>query len=566
MRRWARRAAGACVVALLLVVGGSVTATTVDRGVPVHPITSAPAHRSTGLAAFTTALGPDGPQASWVVAENARRGTTAWQITGSQLANVSPQTTGIAGYADQVEVTAGQQLRLYVSTAAPAYTVTAYRMGYYGGAGGRAVWASGSLPGVQQPACPVAAGINMVACAWPVSTTVAITSAWVQGQYLLKLVGSGGQQSYIPLTVWDPASTAAYVIMDGSLTDQVFNPYGGYDLYQGATPCAAGIYPCSSRARVVSFDRPYAGRGDGGYLGLTYPLTRLAEEHGLDVTYWTDLTLAQHGALLTRHRVLLSPGHDEEWSLSMRQATVAAITHGVNVGFFGASPVLRKVRLQPSPLGADRQVVNYRDAAADPDYGDDGDDDAQVSQNDWTQPPARLAPSLLVGASYIGFNNGAPVPLVVTDPASWLYAGTGLTDGAQVPGMLRTDFQEYLPGEPGPSDVEIQAHSPVTVQGRGSAYADTSYYTVRSGAGVWQSGTNSWIAAIGSCVLARPCPSSLVQTMTLNVLRVLGSGPLGRDHPSRENWMALPRSRDAPGVATLAPGTDPASPGRLPAG
>ena len=45
--------------------------------------------------------------------------------------------------------------------------------------------------------------------------------------------------------------------------------------------------------RVVSFDRPYGyGNGAGTYLSLVYPLTRLAEEEGLDVTYWTDLTLA----------------------------------------------------------------------------------------------------------------------------------------------------------------------------------------------------------------------------------------------------------------------------------
>ncbi|HEX7355113.1 MAG TPA: N,N-dimethylformamidase beta subunit family domain-containing protein [Mycobacteriales bacterium] len=453
-----------------------------------------------------------------MTAENARPGTAAWHLTGHQTPG------GIEGYASAVEAQVGQSVRLYVSTAAASFHVEAYRMGYYQGLGARLVWRSGSRPGSRQPDCPVVPGINMVECHWQPSITVPVTATWVQGEYLLKLVGDGGQQSYVPLTVWDPASTATYVIMDGSFTDQVFNDYGGYDLYQGATPCAPRVYPCSSRSRVVSFDRPYAGAGDGGYLGLTYPLTRLAEEHGLDVTYWTDLTLHEHGDLLTHHVVLMSPGHDEEWSRAMRTAATDAAAHGVNIAFFGASPVLRKIRLQPSAVGPDREVVNYRDARADPDYGVDN---AEVSQNDWANPPTSEPSSTLVGATYIGYNNHARFPLVVTDPTSWLFDHTGLARNATVPGMMSTDFQAYLPGEPGPTNVVIQARSPVEVEGHGAEHADTSYYTMASGAGVWQSGTNSWIGDIGTCVLGSPCPSGLAQTMTLNVFATLGAGPLG---------------------------------------
>jgi len=54
----------------------------------------------------------------------------------------------------------------------------------------------------------------------------------------------------------------------------------------------------------------------------------------------------------------------------------------------------------------------------------------------------------------------------------------------------RADFQSYERGEPGPRSVEIQAHSPVQDEMHGAEHADTSYYTMPSGAGVWQSGTN----------------------------------------------------------------------------
>jgi hypothetical protein len=480
----------------------------------------------------STYQGPDGPEAAWVIAENRRPGSTAWRITGSQT------PAGIMGYADRVQARLGQSVTLYVSTPAVDFRVAAFRMGYYQGKGARLVWESKADPGVAQASCPVTSGINMVQCNWTASLTFTITKQWVQGQYLLKLIGSGGQQSYVPLTVWDPSSHAAYVVMAGILTDQVFNPFGGYDLYQGAPPCAPNHYPCSTRARVVSFDRPYAyGNGAGGYLYLIYPLTRLMEEHGLNVTYWTDITLAEHGNLLSDHRVLISPGHDEEWSLSMRQAAVTASGNGHNLIFFGASPILRKVRLQPSPLGPDMEIVNYRDPQKDPLYGVDN---AHVSQNWWGQPPASQPASTLVGEYYAGYSNTASFPLVVSDASSWLFAGTGLKDGSQIPGVLSNDFQAYDPrrGTANPPGVLILSHSPVTIQSHpGRDYADTSYYTSpTSHAGVFQSGANTWISSLTPCTPGMSCQAPTMQALTLNLLRVFGVGPVGLTHPSTANW------------------------------
>jgi hypothetical protein len=505
-----------CLLSLLAACSGPAAHPRASRGATSPP---------PGPATFA---GPAGVEAAWVVAENRRPGTTAWRITGAQSA------TGILGYANLVQAQAGQTVSLYVSTVAASFRVDAFRMGYYQGTGGRLVWQSGQLPGRRQPACPVAPRTNMVECHWHASVHVTITGAWPQGEYLFKLIGSGGQQGYVPLTVWDPSSHATYVIMAGVLTDEVFNAYGGYDLYQGLGPC--GGYPPSCRARVVSFDRPYAyGDGAASYFGLLYPLTRLAEEHGLDVTYWTDITLDTHGNLLRNHKVLISPGHDEEWSLAMRRATTAAVRAGVNVMFMGASAVLRKVRLQASPLGPDREIVNYRDPQADPLYGRDN---AEVSQNDWTQPPASEPPSLLVGATYVGFNNYASFPLVVTDPSSWLYAGTGLTAGARIPGVLTSDFQAVVTAEPVPPGLEILAHSPVQIEFHpGPQYADTTYYTVPgSGAGIFQSGSNGWISALQPCPRQAGCPDAMLTRVTLNLLRVFGAGPVGRRYPSHANW------------------------------
>lgn len=480
----------------------------------------------------TTYPTPDGVGALWVVAENRRPGTSAWNLSGQQTA------TGIMGYADHDYVRDGRTVTLRVSTAAPSFHVEAYRMGYYQGLGARLIWRSGEVPGTVQPPCPVTPGINMVECSWPMSLPIKLTSSWVQGQYLIKLVGSGGQQSYVPLTVWDPGSHAAYIMMAGTLSDQVFNSFGGYDLYQGATACATNSYPCSTRSRVVSYDRPYnEGNGSANYLTLSYPLTRFAEQQGLDVTYWTDVTLDEQGNLLNNHRVLISPGHDEEWSQAMRVGTVAATNKGLNIAFMGASAVLRKVRLQPSALGSDRQVVNYREPTADPLYGVNN---AEVSQNDWTQAPANDPPSTIVGATYIGYNNQTTGPLVVSTPSSWLFAGTGLAQGATIPGVLASDMQAYDPFGKNPPGVEILSHSPVRIAGHPERpYADTTYYTLGSShAGVFDTGTIGWIPALADCspsTPTTPCPAPMMRALTGNMLRVLGSGPAGDQNPSVAN-------------------------------
>jgi len=486
------------------------------------------ARTASGPATFA---GPYGTEARWVIEQNKLPGTTKWRITTPQSAN------GIMGYGSRVQARLGQKVTLFVSTEAPRFHVDAFRMGYYQGKGARLIWRSKELPGKVQPACPVTPKIYMVSCDWSPSVTFTVTKSWVQGQYLLKLIGSGGQQSYVPLTIWDPNSHAAYVVMAGVLTWQAFNPFGGYDLYEGQPPGLKG-YPYPTRSRVLSFDRPYAnsyGNGAASFLGNEYPLIRFMEKHGLDVTYWTDITLAEHGNLLADHKVLISPGHDEEWSERMRNAVVKARAEGVNLIFFGASPILRKVRLEPSPLGRAMEEVNYRDPTADPLYGKDN---ARVTQNWWGQAPADAPASEVVGSSYVGFNNTTSFPLVVSDASSWLFKGTGLKDGSEVPGVLKYDFNQYLTSRPNPPDVEIVAHSPVVIGFDGQhRFADTTYYSWRpSGAGVFESGTNNWIASLASCpTTATSCPASVVRKITGNLLRVFGSGPAGKRHPSVSN-------------------------------
>ncbi len=467
--------------------------------------------------------------AAWVAQENAKPGTTAWKLTRPATAHQ------IEGYANTVSIEAGGAVQLYVSTTSPTWSVQAFRMGYYGGAEGRLLWSSPpTLTGVVQPACPVQKPLNTVQCSWQHPLTVS-TAGWPQGAYLFKLQAAAGWQSYIPLTLRDDASHSAYLINDSVTTWQAYNLYGGYDLYQGANGSLA------TRARAVSFDRPYAlGGGAGDFLGLELPMISMMESHGLDVSYTTDVDVAEHPGLLKQHRTFVSLGHDEYYSLSMYQGLTAARNAGVSLVFLGANAVYRHIRLQPTPLGPDRLEVDYKDATADPLYGVDN---ADVTPWAWRDPPNNAPESALLGEMWQC--NPVKADMVVTDPSSWVFAGTGLTAGTHIPNIVGPEYDHFSPSVPNPGNVTVLSVSPVDCSGRLST-ANMTYYSAPSGAGVWDTGTIDWVGQVLSSCATCAAPNAVTRT-TDNVLAAFGAGDPGKAHPSTANMGGAP-----PGHATGA--------------
>jgi hypothetical protein len=494
----------------------------------------------------TTTLGPNGVISSAILAENRLPGTRAWRMAADT------SKTAIQGFANVTYAQVGENVKLYVTTHATTFRAVAYRMGWYQGLGARQVWASSTIPGTVQPACPVDPSTNMVSCDnWRVSLTMPITTAFVPGDYLIKLVAGPRAASYVLLTVWDPASTAAYVIMNRSFVEQGWNTFGGYSYYAGVGPCILDdvTYPPCNRARVVSFDRPYdTGSGSSDFLTNEYPLVQLCEKEGLDVTYITDVTLDEHPTLLLHHRALLSLDHDESWSYAERLGVVDAQKRGVNVVYFGAAAMVRHVRLQPSPLGPDREEVDYRDGAEDPLNGVGSP--MEVTGNTWESPPADWSPLGQIGVEYSGYlNPGVTVPMVIDDASSWVFKNTGLRDGSELAGVIGSDFDHVIPSSLTPSNEEVLAHSPIptgeaTVSGAiwgGSSYSDMVYFTnPTSEAGVIDTGNNIWIGDLRSCSNAFPhCAEPTIARVTNNILWLFGQGPAGALEPASSNLSAI---------------------------
>ncbi|HWS46534.1 MAG TPA: N,N-dimethylformamidase beta subunit family domain-containing protein, partial [Acidimicrobiia bacterium] len=404
--------------------------------------------------------------------ENARPGTTSWHIR--------PLTIfGPSAYADHVSAQHGDEVTLYVTSVMPTFSVEGYRMGWYQGTGARLVWRSPPQRARTQPDGRLLAETRTFTTHWTPSLHLTVPASWLPGDYLLKVSDANGD-TYVPLTVRDDRSHAPVLVVNAVTTWQAYNDYGGYSLYHGPGLNAR------TRSTVVTFDRPYSRDGAGDFIANELGLVALAERMGLDVTYTTDIDLHEHPELLTNHKVIISLGHDEYWSKTMRDGVEAARDKGVNVMFLGANALYRRIRLDPSPLGPDRLEVNYRTVAGDTYY----QQTKQEPTTEWRAAPQARPESSLTGTFYEC--NPVNVDGVVADASSWVFAGTGLHNGDHLKLLIGTEYDRVTAGVPTPPDIEVLLHSPLRCGGRRS-FADAAYYTAPSGAGVFDAGTGAWV-------------------------------------------------------------------------
>src|SRR6188474_1859200 len=96
-------------------------------------------------------------QNNLIVAENKKQGTTDWLITNVEKRtceypdNQWCRRPAVEGYVSHQSILAGDKLKIFVSTnPVQEYKLDIYRMGYYGGKGGRKMLSTGTLKGITQ--------------------------------------------------------------------------------------------------------------------------------------------------------------------------------------------------------------------------------------------------------------------------------------------------------------------------------------------------------------------------------------------------------------------------------
>ncbi|MBR8841185.1 MAG: DUF4082 domain-containing protein, partial [Stigonema ocellatum SAG 48.90 = DSM 106950] len=314
-----------------------------------------------GSVIFSATANPAATNAIYL--ENQKAGTRNWQITNQSFNNE------IAGYAGATSVNKGGTLPIKVSLAvAGNFTIEIYRLGYYGGNGGRFILSSGTLTGITQPACTITdTNTNLVECNWSTSYTLQVSTSWTTGVYIAKLIDqTSGTQSQVWFVVRDDSSTSAVLFQSSFNTFLAYSNTGGYSLY--------GFNSVNGQAGLkVSYDRPFSETTNqtgefNNLLRWEYNMIRWLESQSYDVSYVTNVDVHSDSSLtlLKKHKVFLSVGHDEYWSIDERNNVQNARDAGVNLGFFSANSAYWRVRFENSKTissGANRVMVCYKAAA-----------------------------------------------------------------------------------------------------------------------------------------------------------------------------------------------------------
>lgn len=294
-----------------------------------------------------------------IVTENARTGNPAseWDISGAG-------DLSIQGFATDISVNKGQTVRFKINVAgAVSYAVRIYRIGYYQGNGARLISNRGSFQGTVQPAPITNTATGLVDCSnWSESMSWTVPANAVSGIYIAKLTRSDNNgASHVVFIVRDDAGNSPLLFKTADATWQSYNAYGGNSLYVGGTS-----YP-DGHAVKVSYNRPFLTRSGGGGGGPSedwlfnaeYPMIRWLERNGYPVSYTTDVDMDRSVTNITpsRHKVLLSVGHDEYWSLAERSRFENARNAGVHLAFFSGNEVYWKTRWENNH----RTLVCYKE-------------------------------------------------------------------------------------------------------------------------------------------------------------------------------------------------------------
>ncbi len=340
-----------------------------------------------------------------IVQENQLRGSpsTEWDING-------PGDPTIQGFGHDISINRGETIFFKIKTDSTDYRIDIYRLGYYGGMGARLVDTinpSVKLPqsqpeGIRDPAT------HLYDCGnWAVSASWQSPSDAASGVYFARLVrqdsnpgswraDNGGHEptvapapsahaygalgygrlanalrepraSHIYFVVRDDEGRSEILFQTSDTTWQAYNRYGGHCTYARFNPDNPLMHGGAPRSYKASYNRPFETRSYrpvNMVFNGEYPFIRWLEANGYDVSYFTGVDSDRRGEEILNHRLFLSVGHDEYWSLDQRRHVERARDAGVHLAFFSGNEVFWKTRWEPSIDGEEvphRTLVTYKE-------------------------------------------------------------------------------------------------------------------------------------------------------------------------------------------------------------
>jgi YD repeat-containing protein len=306
-------------------------------------------------------------------------GSTAWQLTNYDQ-------DGIAGFATQSSVNLGQSVTLKIAVPGGEghADVNVFRMGWYGGAGGRQVYQVHNISVDNSRSCDEPdTETGLWDCTnWDPTVTIPSSALPASGVYLVRIKDlQSGNDNQIVFTVRDDArSTSDLLYKLPTGTYQAYNNFNGHSLY---TFNSSGFETLTGvpRAIKVSFDRPYKNTFNEAnwLLKADLPMIEWLERQGYDVNYTDDVSVDANPSQLMSHKTLVISGHDEYWSGNEMAGYKAARDAGVNIASFSGNTAFWKVRYEDGG----RTLVCYKSVEGLGPSSEGGKVDGSAGVNDW---------------------------------------------------------------------------------------------------------------------------------------------------------------------------------------
>ena len=480
-----------------------------------------------------------GPQPG-VAAENRYRGTFAWRLPGPAGYVGGLAQGNVRGYVAEQALRPGQTERIYVSApGSRAVRIRLFRIGWYGGTGGREVLVSGKLTSVRQPRCTHRFATGLTECDWHPTLSFVIPSALPSGVYIAKLTARTGQSDC--LFVVRASRPQPLLAQLPTATYEAYNAWGGDSLYLGGTD-RVGVTG-TTQGIEVSFERPYDSvTGAGQFFARDVAMVRFLERYRYPVSYTTNESVDQDPGQLAGHRALIDFGHSEYWSSRQREAFAQARDHGTSLLFFGSDTLAWRVRYEAASRAGseaghpDQALIVYKERPAlDPNSSD--------GTGAFADGGAALA-----GSAYLGcitprvrrpgppsyhYYAWRPAPLL---QPRWLFAHTRITAATSILGIVGYELDGLTPLSPPHTRVIGSGFAPCMAsraaepgEPRSSftgKLAETTLYTARTGAIVFDTGTLGWELGLEPVPSASPdaprAPDPRLVAITRNLLaRVL---------------------------------------------
>jgi hypothetical protein len=409
-------------------------------------------------------------------------------------------------------------------------TIRIFRIGWYGGAGGREVLASKPLRVRRQPGCAHSFITGLTQCDWHPTLSFTVPPALPTGVYIVKLVTRRGARDAIfvvlaqrpqPLLAQLPTSTY-----------EAYNTWGGDSLYPGGDRVAATH---STQGVEVSFERPYATvTGAGQFFGRDVALVWFLERYRYPLSYTGSESVDVDPAQLQGHRAVIDVGHSEYWSQRQLDAFASARDRGTNLVFLSSDTMAWKVRYARASRGASQAGSPGQTIVAYKEY-------ARLDR-DRRNRTGRFADggAALTGSAYLGcitprlIAAGPPVyryytwaPARALRPA-WLFAHTGVTAATRIPGIVGYELEARTAGSPRGTTVVGAGAAACMAPEPGEPVPDsrqqqgqTTLFTARSGALVFNSGMLGWELGLEPVPNASPDAPRATDTRLVAITRNL---------------------------------------------